>query len=73
MEGIKDIEKLKIYYKKQVLKFSDYKKECSTDVSDVEKYHNLVGQSLAEKMMLQRTEFGAFYYDSESEEDEINS
>ena len=69
-----DIEKLQIYYKKTVLKFSDYKKECKdSDVSDIEKYHHLVGQSLAEKMMLRRTEFGAFCYQSDSEEDEINS
>ena len=62
-----DIDKLQIYYKKKVLKFSDYKKESKD--SD----HHLDGQSLAEKMMLRRTEFGAFCYQSDSEEDEINS
>merc|ERR1719239_2089979 len=70
IEGITDIERLQIYYKKQVLSFSNYMKICSSDmeVSDIHKYHQLVGQSLAEKMILRRTEFGAFYYQSDSEE-----
>ena len=47
--------------------YSDYKKQCKdVSTSDIEKYHQLVGQSLSEKMLLRRR---GFYYLSDSEED----
>ena len=47
--------------------YAEYKKQCNDiSASDIEKYHDLVGQSLSEKMLLHRR---GFYYLSDSEED----
>ena len=64
---ISDIGKLLISHNKSLLTYSDYKKKCqNVEISDIEKYHQLVGQRLSEKMVLRRT---GLYYMSDSEED----